>query len=312
MRHLTTLPDQDTASRLADYLLTLRIETRLERQPDGWELWVCDEDRVAEARTEVEEFTRNPDDPRYQTAITSAEKIRKQEARQEEDYRRRVRRLQDGMFQFDRPCPFTTFLLAASIAITLLTGFGARDSELAQALYIAPFEFDGHWIRWNGLLQIERGEVWRLVTPIFLHLSILHLLFNMSMLYSIGTLIERRRGTVRYLLMVLVTAVASNLAQYYLGHSSFEAGHFQPDGAPNFGGMSGVLYGLFGYLWMKARFQPEQGLIITQRSVFIMMGWFVLCWTGLMGPIANVAHTVGLLAGMALSLAGLLLERRGK
>src|SRR5205085_2267948 len=89
MRQIGTLPDGDSARRLADYLLTLRIETRLEPEAGGWALWVCDEDRVAQARQELDEFTRNPHDPRYAGAARTAEALRRKESRAEEAYRRR-------------------------------------------------------------------------------------------------------------------------------------------------------------------------------------------------------------------------------
>jgi GlpG protein len=49
---------------------------------------------------------------------------------------------------------------------------------------------------------------------------------------------------------------------------------------------------------MKARFQPDLGLFIDRTNIIIMMGWFFLCMTGWLGPIGNVAHAAGLLAGM--------------
>jgi GlpG protein len=156
---------------------------------------------------------------------------------------------------------------------------------------------------------VKQGEVWRLVTPIFIHFGVMHLVFNMLMLYSLGRLIEGRRGTLIFALMVLALAVSSNLAEYYLARS-FKEGRWALRGSPQFGGMSGVLYGLFGYLWMKGRYDPASGLGVDRTTVLIMLGWFVLCLTGLMGPIANVAHAAGLLGGVLLGLASAFLGRR--
>jgi GlpG protein len=64
--------------------------------------------------------------------------------------------------------------------------------------------------------------------------------------------------------------------------------------------MSGVVYGLFGYVWMKSWYERESGFYMPQNTVFWMLGWFVLCLTGLIGPIGNVAHGVGLLVGVVL------------
>jgi GlpG protein len=92
------------------------------------------------------------------------------------------------------------------------------------------------------------------------------------------------------LVMVLMTAAASNLAQYYLGHLG------QP--SPLFGGMSGVNYALFGYAWMKGKFQPHHGIGLAPQTITVMLVWLVLCMTGVLGPVANVAHVVGLIGGV--------------
>ena len=135
--------------------------------------------------------------------------------------------------------------------------------------------------------EILGGELWRIVTPMFLHFSPLHLLFNMMWLWDLGRVLETLRGRGFYLGFVMATGVVSNLAQYAITAN------------PLFGGMSGVVYALLGYFWMQGRNNPDAGFRLSQNTVIIMVGWFVLCWTGLLGPIANWAHTAGLLIGVA-------------
>ena len=144
---------------------------------------------------------------------------------------------------------------------------------------------------WNRLSDIRSGEVWRLVTPIFIHFGFLHILFNMMWLRELGTAIEFRRGSLRFVLFVLAIAVSSNLGQYTVNR-------IMEEGGPNFGGMSGVVYGMFGYIWMKSHFDPASGFFIPRNLVIMMIGWFFLCMTGFVGPIANTAHAVGLCGGM--------------
>ncbi|HWI58437.1 MAG TPA: rhomboid family intramembrane serine protease [Bacillota bacterium] len=62
--------------------------------------------------------------------------------------------------------------------------------------------------------------------------------------------------------------------------------------------MSGVVYGLLGYIWMRSKFDAGSGLFLHSSTVTMMLIWLVACYTGLLGPIANTAHTVGLLLGM--------------
>jgi GlpG protein len=81
-------------------------------------------------------------------------------------------------------------------------------------------------------------------------------------------------------------AVFPNLAQFYMH-------------GPMFGGMSGVVYGLLGYIWIRGKMDPGSGLYLHPSTVWMMIIWFVLCVAGLFGAIANTVHAVGLGLGMA-------------
>src|SRR4051812_12525664 len=97
MRQIGTLPSGDAARKLADYLLTLKIDTRLEEQPDGWVVWVCDEDRVPQARQEFTNFQDNPRDERFQGAGRVAQQLRRQEIAADEDYHRQLSEFRERM-----------------------------------------------------------------------------------------------------------------------------------------------------------------------------------------------------------------------
>lgn len=174
--------------------------------------------------------------------------------------------------------PVTISLIALSVIVSLMSNLG-QSSGIIEPLLIAS--------RGAGLSQIASGEIWRLITPIVIHFGILHLLFNMLWLWDLGKLIEGKRGPQYFALFIVVVGIASNLVQYFLG------------GSPNFGGMSGVVYGLLGYIWMQGKYNPRFGYVLHQSIVAMMLVWFVLCWTGLVGPIANWAHTAGLVIGVA-------------
>ena len=313
MRQIGTLPDAFQARALADHLLTLRIETRIEQQPEGYAFWVCDEDRVAEARRELDAFQKNPRDARYVEAGRAAAAIRRQEDEVEAEYARQQTELREVMAEPRKQGKqsFTFALIAASIVIAVLTRFGSeKKNHVLQMLFIAPFtvlQDDGEKVRYippDGLSSVAAGEVWRLVTPALIHFDVVHLLFNVIMLLQLGGAFEQRRGTWRYIVFIFATAALSNLAQYYLGWLS-QASTWQTDHRPNplFGGLSGVNYALFGYVWMKSRYQPELGFVVTQSLVVIMVVWFLLCFTGEVGRIANVAHATGLALGVLIGAA---------
>ena len=135
------------------------------------------------------------------------------------------------------------------------------------------------------MTEVRSGQVWRLITPIFIHFGILHLLFNMLWLKDLGFMVEQRKGTWRLAVLVLVLAELSNLAEY------LATNHFR------FGGMSGVVYGLLGYVYMKGRFDPASGLFLHQTVMIMMMIWFFLCLFNFIPNVANTAHAVGLSIG---------------
>jgi GlpG protein len=173
---------------------------------------------------------------------------------------------------------------SVSIALIALCGIVALLSRLgdARAVLLPLFISDPAS---EGLNDILHGQVWRLVTPIFIHFGIMHFVFNMMWVWDLGKLIQAKKGPAFYIAFVLVVASLSNVAQYLFAQS------------PYFGGMSGVVYGLFGYIWIRGRYDPQFSADLPKTTVNMMLIWFLVCWTGLLGPIANWAHTVGLVIG---------------
>lgn len=140
----------------------------------------------------------------------------------------------------------------------------------------------------DPLADIKRGQVWRLVTPMFLHFGIMHIVFNMMWLWQFGVVLEMRFRSLRFLGLVLTVAALSCLAEgLWTGHT-------------NFGGMSGVNYGLFGFLLLRGKLHPSPEFVMNQQTIGLMLVWLVVCYTGVIGPVANTAHLVGFLTGGAI------------
>jgi GlpG protein len=133
--------------------------------------------------------------------------------------------------------------------------------------------------------EIRSGEIWRLITPVFLHFGFLHVIFNLLWLKDLGKVTEKKSGPFLYLMTFFIIGICSNFAQYL----TF---------GPKFGGMSGVVYGFLGQLWMSSTFNSRSEISLPKHDVNMMIIWFLLCMFGLIGNIANMAHGVGLSIGM--------------
>ena len=294
MRHIGTISTGDQAQRFKDYLLTQNLSAMTEADDGAFAVWIYDEDDVERAKRELAEFLQDPDASQFVAAEQQATQIRK---RQEAKVKQAQKQSVDVRQQWQRPlasqCPVTLGMMFFSVIVAVASRVGEEHEPWVNALSIASYSTEGRVMRWEGLSDISRGEVWRLVTPIFIHFSFFHILFNMMWLRELGTSIEFRRGSLRFVLIILTIAVSSNLGQYVVNR-------MMQDGSPNFGGMSGVVYGLFGYIWMKSRYDPNSGFFMPQNLVYLMMGWFFICAMGWVGHIANTAHGVGLASGLFL------------
>lgn len=298
MRQIGTLPKSADTRAFGDHLLTLGVTSRAVESPDGWAIWVHDENKLDLARVELGGFLNNPDDPRFHTAAEAAAALRREQERLDREYRKNVRSLSGTWDRINvRRRPLTVFLVAVCVAVFLAEQVSpAAQLWLLDTLRFFPISaMRPPMSMRHGLDAIHGGQLWRLITPIFLHGNIIHLAFNVWATVIEGTLIETRRSTRTMLALVLLSAVASNVGQYVY------VLNFYPNLVP-WVGISGVGYAMFGYLWMKGLYEPEQGMILHPSSVRIMLGWLLLGFTGLF-PMANGAHVVGLIVGVLFGLA---------
>jgi GlpG protein len=196
--------------------------------------------------------------------------------------------------------PLTLTMLILCIVLSLLSNFSSPgqnntvgqmiDRQLSFVTVRDLAASDG-----DPLASIRRGEVWRTVTPIFLHGSPLHLAFNMFMFVMLGRIAERMDGTSRYALLLLLLAIIPNLIA---GLMPMHLG-----GSPRFVGISGVVYGLATYLWISAQQRPELGFQIPSHFILLLVFLMVLGFAGVLGPqISNWSHLGGFVTGLAIGI----------
>ena len=282
MRMIGQLASETEARTFADYLYVKGIKSEVELETEGeWVVWILGEDDVEEALNQLKKFSANPMNPEFETVATQADELRLQERKNDEAAAKRFfnrsQIIRDrGAYGLGR---LTGVLIGLCVAVWAAREFGG-NKDFWNFLFISNYM--------KGLPEVRNGEIWRLITPIFLHASmpmIFHLLFNLLWLKDLGSMVEARQSWLRLFLLVICISVPSNLAQYF-------------DTGPAFCGMSGVVYGLLGYIWMKGKFEPTSGYYVHPTTVAMMMIWFVLGFTGMLN-IANSVHAVGLAVGLA-------------
>ena len=142
-------------------------------------------------------------------------------------------------------------------AVTSLVILSALGGILVSVDYSAAIQN----LSFSGITD---NQYWRLITPIFLHFGMLHFVFNSLWLSMLGSRIEQSMGSLHLIIVVLVSGLVSNIAQYSWS------------GTVNFGGMSGVVYALLGYIWIKNTLVPQRLLSLPKGIVGFMVGWLFL------------------------------------
>ncbi len=266
MIQLLVLGDARMAQALVDYLATLGISCELTQSELGVSVWLADERRLAQAQQEVKRFLSEPNHPRYMEASWQSG-----HADARIDY---SKGMTDPVTDFlHQAGPLTLVVIIACLAIYALDAIGL---PIFDELAFHP-----------TLAQFTDWQAWRYVTPAFIHFSVLHLVFNLLWWWYLGGQIEQRLGSGKLFILLIVGAALPNIAEFFAS-------------GPRFGGLSGVVYALLGYSWLRTRLQPDCGLAMPPALMGFMLIWLVLGFLDMLGtPTANMAHLVGLLVGLA-------------
>ena len=287
MRQLDHIGDEADARRFSAFLQAEGIEHRIEPAggDGGWVLWVLDDDDLSGARDWLARYRANPHDAPFEKAASEAVEKAARARRALEALRRQGKphRTAGGGPAILRT-PVTAILVILALAVTALTEFGSNPS--IQTFVITTYERVGDTIRFSTTLpEIRGGQIWRLFTPLFLHFHPLHLIFNVWWMLDLGSAVERAAGRRTLIGLTVVIAILSHLAQFHVS-------------GPAFGGLSGLVYGLLGYAWVRGKHDLTSGLFVPPQVAAIMGGWFLLGLTGMIGNVANIVHGVGLIVGM--------------
>ena len=188
---------------------------------------------------------------------------------------------------FAKKKPFITYgLIAINIIMYLFIAFVGKEF----------FNFNPNILYKYGALvnnnvMIHSSDYFRIITSIFLHGGLIHLLFNMYSLYVIGPQLESFFGKVKYLIIYIVSGICGNLLSML----------FLADNAVSVGA-SGAIFGLIGALiYFGYHYRVYLGGVIKSQIIpLIIINLFI----GYMASgINNIAHIGGLIGGILISKA---------
>ena len=136
--------------------------------------------------------------------------------------------------------------------------------------------------------SVAGGEVWLLLSSMFLHAGFIHLALNMLSLYFLGSFVEVAFGRGRFLALYLTSGLAGGIAYLYFG--DFDGSVVGASGA-----IFGLLGGVLGYSLRRGTFSWQNPLI---RQLLILTA-LNLYFGFSVSNISNTAHIGGLVGGLA-------------
>lgn len=184
--------------------------------------------------------------------------------------------------------------LAGSNAIGGLLSGGETPLHYLGALWAPPYNdvLDTYGQHISG---IAGGAFYRFLTSMFLHYGLIHLAFNMYVLWIIGRFLERDLGPVRYLGLYLMSGLGGGVLTYLVADMS--ASINEPNSWSMTAGASGCIFGLFGATVFLNRKMGRDN-----SGIYVLLG-LNLVLTFVMSNISWTGHVGGLLTGAALGAA---------
>jgi membrane associated rhomboid family serine protease len=177
---------------------------------------------------------------------------------------------------------FTYVFFGLNIAVFVLMALAGGSTNEQTLLAFG--------VKANG--EIARGQWWRFVTPIFIHIGMLHLIFNSYALWIIGPQVEKLYGGARFVILYVLTGAAGVYASYFYHPNTISAG------------ASGAIFGLFGVLLVfglryRNSIPPAFKRAVGTGVLPVIVVNLIIGFT--IPAIDNSAHIGGLLAGALLA-----------
>ncbi|MEH0835495.1 rhomboid family intramembrane serine protease GlpG [Pectobacterium cacticida] len=265
MIRVITLSNPRVAQAFVDYMHTQQIHLEMQRKGHDAELWLEDETQLGKVQEALAVFLQDPTHPRYQAASWQTGSM---------DTGIRYQRYSYLQTLKQKAGPLTLSVMVVTIAVFILMQISGYGPVMA-------------WLAFPAAGQ--QFELWRWFSHALLHFSLLHILFNLMWWWYLGGPVEKGLGSGKLLTITLVSALVSGWAQSWFSGADF-------------GGLSGVVYALMGYVWLRGEREPD-GILSMPRSLMVFaLLWLVAGYFDILGmSIANAAHVAGLVTGLLMA-----------
>ncbi|WP_070375210.1 rhomboid family intramembrane serine protease GlpG [Colwellia sp. PAMC 20917] len=277
---LVQVKQHNIALLFANYLTSLDIDAKVQKYDSDYVIY-CASNKIDQAKEIFAEFIADPYQEKYQQAAWQSGQV----SQVQDNSPSLITSFKQQFLAHAGVVTLTVFALCWLVFIASLLGFARPTFEL---LHFYP------------KLTIEAffDSPLRLLGPALFHFSWLHIVFNTMWWWQLGGSVERTLGKGALINLFLITALVSNLGQFMVS-------------GPNFGGLSGVVYGLVGYVWWYGWLAPEKGLMISKPIIGFLLFWLLLGYADVL-PVnmANTAHLLGLVSGCLLAAVNVLLMKR--
>jgi rhomboid protease GluP len=210
----------------------------------------------------------------------------------------------------NRPYKFTIILLVMNLFVFLMMWSVSGPSLRVLVTSFPDQVLLAFGAQLNSQINTPNNQWWRVITSMFVHINLLHLVMNMFSLLILGPFVEKLYGSAKFVVFWMISGIAGSVAMYLsfrpsLAHGIFWSFIFRGEDVPA-AGASGALFGLIGVLFVfgiKYRRELPEGF----KRVFgtgLLPIIFINLFIGFVGRsfIGNAAHLGGLFAGAALAV----------
>ena len=274
MLMITSFTNPRVAQAFVDYMATQGIILTIQQHTQS-DVWLADESQAERVRAELTRFLENPADPRYLAASWQSG-----HTNSGLHYRR---------FPFLETLKANAGPVTMAVMIACILVFVLMNVVGDQAVMM--------WLAWPYDSSVQ-FEAWRYFSHALMHFSVLHILFSLLWWWYLGGAVEKRIGSGKLVVITAISALLSGFIQHQFS-------------GPWFGGLSGVVYALMGYVWLRGERDPDSGIYLQRGLIIFSLVWLVAGWFDLFGmSIANGAHVTGLVVGLAMAFVDTLNARK--